>query len=385
MSNPAENPPISFARERPSCDRRHQWTDHDRLDLVALSLLPVSLWRGIGTSLRQGQAPAEVLTRLLAERWPLQPGKRSELVGRAARALARGAASALNPILWSDEDYPATLAAIIDPPPVLWTRGTRAALVQPAVAIVGSRAASPYAVEVANQLAAALAGCGVAIVSGLARGVDSAAHRGAVSACGATIAVLGCGADMVYPREHASLARDIEANGLLMSELAPGTKPLPQFFPQRNRVISGLSRAVVIVEAGERSGSLITARCALEQGRDVLAVPGNILSGRNRGGHALLRDGAKIVESADDILEELGMRGTAATGPIARSGAAGTGGWPERLLACFEPGEACDLDEISERSGLSPARLLPGLFELELQGRIRRAGAGRFVRFDRSC
>ncbi len=146
------------------------------------------------------------------------------------------------------------------------------------------------------------------VVSGLARGVDSAAHRGALEAGGLTVAVLGCGADVVYPAEHRGLAREVAERGALVSELAPGTRPHPHFFPLRNRIISGLARAVVVIEAGEKSGSLITARSALEQGREVLAVPGNVLSGRNRGGHALLRDGAKIVETADDILEELGWR-----------------------------------------------------------------------------
>jgi DNA processing protein len=166
----------------------------------------------------------------------------------------------------------------------------------------------------------------------------------------------------------------------VISELSPGTRPLPQFFPQRNRIISGLSRAVVIVEAGERSGSLITARCALEQGRDVLAVPGNVLSGRNRGGHALLRDGAKIVEDADDILEEVYGPGARAASRERR-----TPPCADPVLACLVPGEPCDLDAISERSGLSAARLLPRLLDLELEGLIRRAGGGRFVRFDRTC
>jgi DNA processing protein len=186
----------------------------------------------------------------------------------------------------------------------------------------------------------------------------------------------------MYPPEHASLAAAIEPRGLIISELEPGTRPLPRYFPQRNRIISGLSRAVVIVEAGERSGSLITARCALEQGRDVLAVPGNVLSGRNRGGHALLRDGAKIVETADDILEELNGVGYRAQ-PAARtlSGAAPR----DPLLACLPAGEACNVDEISARSGLTIAHLLPRLFELELHGMIARIGGGRFILVDRSC
>src|SRR5262249_12251820 len=190
-----------------------------------------------------------------------------------------------------------------------WTRGCLPALNAVATAIVGSRAASPYALSVATQLAGDLAARGVVVVSGLARGVDSAAHRGALGAGGVTVAVLGSGVDVVYPREHASLAAQIDERGAVISELVPGTPPNPLFFPLRNRIISGLSRAIVVVEANEKSGSLIPARCALDQGRDVLAVPGNVLTGRNRGAHALLRDGAKIVESADDILEELGVCG----------------------------------------------------------------------------
>jgi len=286
---------------------------------------------------------------------------------------------------WSDPTYPPLLATIFDPPPVLWTRGQVAAFEPPAVAIVGSRAGSPYALAVAERLGADLAARGVVVVSGLARGVDSAAHRGALTA-GATIAVLGSGPDVIYPKEHENLARDIAATGLILSELAPGTPPRPQFFPQRNRIISGLSRAVVVVEAGERSGSLITARSALDQGRDVLAVPGSILSARNRGGHALLRDGAKIVESADDILEELGFppgasRQRECVGPVHTADVIAA----DRVLASLTPGESCDLDAIAERSGLAVARLLPRLFELELQGLVRREGGGRFVRFDRPC
>jgi len=353
--------------------------------LIALSLLPVWLWRLIGELLRAGAAPADVLERLLA-RWAHAPGKRAELLADTEKALARAAAGGITPIPWSDAAYPPALAAIIDPPPVLWMRGVAAALARPAVAIVGSRAGSPYALAVAEQLAVDLSSRGIVVVSGLARGVDSAAHRGALSASGAngepgsTIAVLGSGVDVIYPPEHRGLAQDIERTGVMLSEFVPGTPPLPVFFPQRNRVISGLSRAVVVIEAGEKSGSLITARCALEQGRDVLAVPGNVLSGRNRGAHALLKDGAKIVETADDILEELGM-------PSRNPGGVGQASKREidPILACLPPGEPYDLDRLAEASGLSPARLLPRLFELELQGLVGRAGGGRFVRFDRPC
>ncbi len=204
-----------------------------------------------------------------------------------------------------DLRYPTALAAIHDPPPTLWVRGGVDILRAPSVAIVGSRRASPYALEVAHRLGADLARRGVIVVSGMARGVDSAAHRGALDGGGATVAVFGCGVDVIYPPEHRALAERIVTCGALVSEFDPGMPPLKSNFPQRNRIISGLSLAVVVVEAAEGSGSLITADFALEQGRAVLAVPGNVLGGRNYGAHALLRDGAKLVECADDILEEI--------------------------------------------------------------------------------
>jgi DNA processing protein len=352
----------------------------DLSDLIALSLLPVWFWRHVAERLRAGAPASTVLDRLLVERWPDEPGKGAELRAGAASALTRAAASGITPMPWSAAAYPPALAAIIDPPPVLWMRGAAAALERPAVAIVGSRAGSPYVLAVAEQLAADLSSRGIVVVSGLARGVDSAAHRGALGGAGSTIAVLGSGVDVIYPAEHRPLAREIEATGVVLSEFAPGTPPLPMFFPQRNRVISGLSRAVVVIEAGDKSGSLITARCALEQGREVLAVPGNVLSGRNRGAHALLKDGAKIVETADDILEELGMAAPNRVRDLLASNRE-----MDPVLACLTPGEPSDLDEISERSGLAPARLLPRLFELELQGLVGRSGGGRFVRFDRPC
>jgi DNA processing protein len=355
------------------------------IDFVALSLLPLHWWGDLLAALRAGSAPGDLLEQFTRER----SCRRSAGAGvetpdalrsRADAAIARARQLNIDLIPWSDPSYPVSLAAIVDPPPVVWLRGLRTALDPPAVAIVGSRAGSPYALEVAERLAADLSGRGVTIVSGLARGVDSAAHRGALAATGFTVAVLGSGADRIYPSEHKALAREIAGSGAIVSELVPGTPPQPQFFPRRNRIISGLVRAVVVIEAGEKSGSLITARLALEQGRDVLAVPGNVLTGRNRGGHALLRDGAKIVESADDILEELGL----GPEPSAASKAGSTAS-DDPVLRSLPPGESCDLDAIAERSGLTPGRLLPRLFELELLGLVRRAGGGRFVRFDRSC
>jgi DNA processing protein len=358
----------------------------DLFAFVALSLLPP--WTGLfaGERLRCGDTPAGVLDALIARHWRDQPDKRASLIERADAAIARATQGGITAVAWSDPSYPAALAAIIDPPPLLWVRGRVAALSEPAVAIVGSRAGSAYALSVAERLAADLASAGLVVVSGLARGVDSAAHRGTVGASGTTVAILGSGVDVIYPREHARLAKEIEERGAIVSELVPGTPPQPMFFPRRNRIISGLSRAVVVIEASEKSGSLITARCALEQGRDVLAVPGNVLSGRNRGAHALLRDGARIVESADDVLEELGMSSEKA----GRTGRAGTAGGEnatvrDPILNALSIGEPADLDEIAERSGMNPSRLLPRLFELELEGRVTRVGGGRFLRVDTSC
>src|SRR5918993_3192592 len=282
-----------------------------------------------------------------------------------------------------DLRYPTALAAIHDPPPELWIRGDADALRAPTVAIVGSRAASPYALEVARRLGADLARRNVAVASGMARGVDSAAHRGALEAGGITIAVFGCGVDVIYPREHRGLAERILERGALVSEFPPGMPPLKCNFPKRNRIISGLSLAVVIVEAAEGSGSLITAEFALDQGRTVLAVPGNVLGGRNYGAHALLRDGAKLVESADDILEELpsGIRewglGISATAESKPSKLASQ----DPVLRRMTEGETYDLDELSHVSGVDRVRLLPRLLELEIGGGVRGVGGGRFVRF----
>jgi DNA processing protein len=352
------------------------------VDLVALALLQMWRGRGIAQRLRAGDTPAAVLRDECAAN-PGRKGRSSNpetLRERAAAGIARGARAGLHAVLWTDDAYPPSLLTIVDPPLVLWVRGRVDVLSQPAVAIVGSRAGTPYALDVAARLATDLASHGIVIVSGLARGVDSAAHRGALAGSGLTAGILGCGADVMYPREHARLASDIAAAGAVVSELLPGTPPQAPFFPLRNRIISGLSRAVVVVEAGEKSGSLITARCALEQGRDVLAVPGNVLSGRNRGGHALLRDGARLVESADDVLEELAMTRKLprkSAGP----GAPGADPWFDQMI----PGEPTDLDHLCQESGLSSPRLLARLFELEIVGSIRRVGGGRFVRLDSSC
>jgi DNA processing protein len=300
----------------------------------------------------------------------------------AARGSCRAGAmrvSTINLLPADDPRFPTALLAIADCPSELWYMGRLDALDAPAVAIVGSRAASAVALEMASLLSADLARHGVTIVSGLARGVDSAAHRGALSQ-GRTVAVLGSGVDVIYPPEHRELAQTIAKDGLVLSEYPPGTAPHAGQFPMRNRIISGLSRAVVVIEAHERSGSLITARCALQQGRDVMAVPGNPLSGRSRGAHALIRDGAKIVERAVDILEELGLVPLDGTGLVDRPNSLIPTSCGDSIVAAMEPGLAYDLDALSRDSGLDGPRLLPRLLDLELRGLVRRVGGGRFMR-----
>jgi len=205
------------------------------------------------------------------------------------------------------EEYPSLLKEISDPPAVLFYRGE----LQPEavrLAVVGSRRMSPYGEGVASELAQAAAQAGITVVSGAARGIDTAAHTGGLKS-GRTVAVLGCGVDVAYPSENRALLEKIAEQGAVVSEYAPGTKPLPAFFPARNRIISGLCRTTLVVEAAERSGSLITAELALSEGRDVLAVPGSIYSKNSRGCHHLIQQGAKLVASADDVLEEYGMQG----------------------------------------------------------------------------
>jgi DNA processing protein len=348
---------------------------------VALSLVEGVYRSRVAACLREASAEqpgldSAALVALTLGRLALPRDGFTEANRRAGEALDEARRAGLEALAWRDARYPRLLAEIHDPPPVLWLRGDPAALAAPAVALVGARAASAAAIETARTLAAALARRGVAVVSGLARGVDSAAHKGALDAGGVTVAVLGSGADRIYPPEHERLARDIAARGAVVSELAPGAPPLPEHFPARNRIISGLARAVVVVQAAERSGSLITARCALEQGRDVMAVPGLVLGGRNHGAHALIKDGAKLVETVDDILEELpglGQPERSDEGPDKYL-------LEEGLANAMPVGEPCTLDELAMRTGLAAGVLLGRLLELELDGRVARSPGGRFVR-----
>jgi DNA processing protein len=350
---------------------------------VAASMLPAS--RAVAAAafreLRHDEAAHGSPSAFLELLWsacrtgePLPASRLLELLSTAGEALETAERQTITAVPLFDERYPPLLACINDPPPVLWVKGDVETLARPAVAVIGSRAASPYALQVGTRIAAELAERDIVVVSGLARGVDSAAHRGCLEGHGSTVAVLGCGLDRVYPPEHALLASQIAGQGVLVAELAPGAAPLPAHFPLRNRIISGLSLATVVVEASEHSGSLITARCALEQGRDVMAVPGSVLTGRNRGSHALLKDGARIVETADDILSELGWPAAAAA-PSRPDKCLTRGPLVDRML----PGECYGLDALVELTGMGGPAILARLTELELAG-IVTVSQGRYVR-----
>ncbi|RNC71414.1 MAG: DNA-protecting protein DprA [Desulfuromonadales bacterium] len=263
-----------------------------------------------------------------------------------------------------DDEYPPLLREIADPPPYLYVKGSLAGLGR-TVAVVGSRRASSYGRTVTERLAEELARHGVTVVSGMARGVDTAAHRGALTGKGHTVGVLGCGVDVVYPSENRPLFREVAELGALVSEFPLGTGPLAENFPRRNRIISGISHGVLVVEAAEKSGSLITARVALDQGRDVYAIPGNITSGGSRGTNRLIREGAKLVECVEDILEELPGGRIARHVPVRPA--------PElppeeaavhRLLAA----EPLHIDEIIAKSALTVGELSAMLLRLELKG-----------------
>lgn len=283
-------------------------------------------------------------------------------------------------VTWGSPAYPAALAAIEDAPLALFVEGDPQVLSLPQLAIVGSRNPTAIGRDTATRFAAQLARDGLAVTSGLALGIDGAAHRGALSVRGHTIAVLGCGLDAVYPREHAALAREIVAQGALVSEMPTGTAPLRHHFPRRNRIISGLSAGTLVVEAALQSGSLITARLAGEQGREVFAIPGSIHSPQSRGCHALIKQGAKLVECAEDVLEELRFDVPARAAP-APEPAAGGDGDPLLDALGFDP---VSLDALVARTGESPAVLGARLLELELSGEVARLPGQLFQRIGRA-
>jgi DNA processing protein len=274
-------------------------------------------------------------------------------------------------IVPGDEGYPELLQATADPPLGLFVRGRL--IDTPAVAIVGSRRATPYGLQAARLLAESCASAGAVVVSGMARGVDRVAHEGAVASGGTTWAVWGAGPDRVYPAEHGALAdRIVDSGGALLTEYPPGTPPRRHHFPERNRIVAGLVRSVVVVEAAARSGALVTARLALDEGREVMAVPGSILSDLSVGPNALLRLGARPVVTPRDVLETLGLEADGVARPA--------GVEQDDVLAAVTPGDAVDVDALVERTGRPAHELTARLLELEIAGHVVRQVDGRYRR-----
>jgi len=275
-----------------------------------------------------------------------------------------------------DADYPSRLKEIYDYPPILYVKGSLLPNDEWCLAVVGTRRSTVYGRQAAEEIVTDLARNKITIVSGLARGIDSIAHKSALEAGGRTIAVFGCGLDTVYPAEHASLARDIIANGALISEFPLGTEPRKENFPLRNRIMSGLSLGVLVVEAGETSGAMITARLALEQNREVFAVPGSILSATSRGTNHLIQEGAKLVSEYTDILEELNLTAVAHQIEIKEIIPASD---TESLLLKQLGAEPTHIDEVCRSSGLPTSVVSSTLAMMELKGLVKQVGAMNYV------
>jgi DNA processing protein len=283
-------------------------------------------------------------------------------------------------ITLADPDYPRALLEISDPPPLFYLKGRRELLGKPAIAVVGSRNATPQGTRNAEAFARVLSDSGLCIVSGLALGIDAAAHRGGLQGASGSIAVVGTGLDIIYPARNRALAHELADRGALISEFPLGTPSIGSNFPRRNRIISGLSAGCLVVEAAPQSGSLITARLAAEQGREVFAIPGSIHSPVARGCHALIKQGAKLVESAQDILEELGWGAAAAQARSDMPTQEASGADIELLRGLgFEP---TDMDTLALRTGLTTERVSAMLLQLELDGRVASLPGGFYQRIN---
>jgi DNA processing protein len=327
--------------------------------------LPDNVFQASSAALQRIVSPA-IAERLLGE----------DVSAQIDAALAWAAQPGNCLVTLADAAYPRRLLQTEDPPTLLYVKGRIELLNRPCVAVVGSRNCTPQGAANAEKFSCALSQAGLTVVSGLALGIDGAAHRGALAAPGATVAVVGTGADRLYPARNRDLALRIANEGVIVSEFHMGTPALAANFPRRNRVISGLSLGVLVVEAAERSGSLITARFAAEQGREVFAIPGSIHSPLSKGCHKLIKQGAKLVEDAQDILEELDLKPTReianeSTVPQQDDGLLNAMG--------FDP---TDIDALAERSGLSAQTLAATLLELELAGRVAPLPGGRFQRLN---
>ena len=387
-SSPAPSLPLQLASE-------------NRLAWVALALTP-----GLGPKriLKAAQALQDIsrlfalsLTELEGLNFPAESAQflfsgkaRIEAEQELARTRERGGVI----LTYEEEDYPDRLREIFDPPPVLWVLGNVKLLSRPAIAMVGTRHPTPYGTGMAEILARDLASRRMVILSGMARGIDTAAHRGALAGKGSTVAVWGTGIDVIYPKENKSLAENIlAAGGTIVSEYRLGTFPAPQNFPKRNRILSGISVGVLVVEAGENSGTRVTARCALEQNRDVYAVPGNVTNKNAWGPNTLIKQGAKLVATWEDVWEELPTQvrleleaeaGFASPDEDAASIVEELPlQQPEKIvLSVLRHDEAVQLDELIEKleSRLTSSEIFTALFELELASRIKQLPGKNYVR-----
>ena len=373
----------------------------DRLAWLALALTPQIGPRRILRAVERCGSPARILSLSLTELESLQfpaesvqfifDGNARSAADQQIEALAKTGAGFLT---YADAAYPERLREIFDPPVLLWIRGNAQLLAQPSIAVVGTRHPTPYGTGMAEMLSRDLATRGLVILSGMARGVDTAAHRGAIAAKRPTVAIWGTGIDVVYPKENKSLAEQIVAGGgAIVSEYPLGTFPAPQNFPKRNRILSGMSVGVLVIEAAEYSGTRVTARCALEQNRDVYAVPGNVTTKNAWGPNTLIKQGAKLTATWEDVWEDLPtpvrLQLTAQEGSESNSGAAASLFHEEPLpphealiMSVLRHDESLQLDEIMEKlePELSSAEIFTVLFELELAGRVRQLPGKNYVK-----
>jgi DNA processing protein len=366
------------------------------LGWLALALTPGLGARTAGKLLRELGSPEAIfnasLTALEAQHLPAavaQALHSRQPLSSAAKELAQAQAAGCRLLTWDEPEYPTRLREIYDPPPLLYVKGNIALLNRHVISIVGARRPTPYGNQMAERLARDLADRGLVIASGLARGIDSSAHKGALaSASGATIGVLGCGIDVVYPKENKKLFEEIAQRGAIISEFAMGTFPAPQNFPIRNRIISGMALGVVVVEGAQYSGSLITARLAMEFGREVYGVPGNATQPASFGPNQLIKQGAKLVTSWEDVVEELPTPVRAELLPVETATSEERARLVEQNLTATERplyellsvDQSRHIDELVELSGLNSSEVLAALFDLELRGVVRQLPGKQFLK-----
>ncbi len=363
---------------------------------IALALTPGLGTRMAGKLLRLLGSPEAIfnasLTQLESYQLPAavaQAIHSRQPISAAAKELAQAQAAGVSLVTWDEPDYPQRLLEIFDPPPLLYVAGNKSLLNRHQISLVGSRRPTPYGNQMSLKLARDLADRGLVIVSGLARGIDSTAHRGALSsASGATIGVLGCGIDVVYPKENKKIYAEMLQRGAIITEFAMGTYPAPQNFPIRNRIIAGMSLGVVVIEGAEFSGSLITARLAMEFGREVFGVPGNATSTTSFGPNQLIKQGAKLVTGWEDVVEELPTPVRAELLPVETATSEERSLLVEQSLQPIERrlydlltlDESLPIDDLVEKSGLTSSEVLAGLFDLELKGVVRQLPGKQFLK-----